>query len=130
MDGINGWIELKVIPAFPKRESTPVRIDHFTREQRMFLRARGRAGGYCFFLLRVGRREHILVPWYNVPLVDDWTRADLIRAGVHFQSGIDWDRFADALKMKVPGVGGRRGRGKGKQSGEPIIIGFDDDYRL
>jgi hypothetical protein len=57
--GVNGWIELKWLEAWPKREATIVKIDHYTKEQRYFLLSRGRAGGRCWLLLRVGR-EHLL----------------------------------------------------------------------
>lgn len=57
--GVNGWIELKWLPAWPKRADTIVKIDHYTKEQKHFLLSRGRAGGRCWLLLRVGR-EHLL----------------------------------------------------------------------
>lgn len=57
--GVNGFIELKWLEAWPKREETIVRIPHYTKEQKHFLLSRGRAGGRCWLLLRVGR-EHLL----------------------------------------------------------------------
>lgn len=53
--GVNGWIELKWLEDWPKRATTIVRIPHYTKEQRHFLLTRGRAGGRCWLLLRVGR---------------------------------------------------------------------------
>ncbi|MDB5177551.1 MAG: hypothetical protein JWN75_1219 [Candidatus Saccharibacteria bacterium] len=49
-----GWIELKTIPAWPKRAATVVAIDHFTPEQRVWGIKRWRAGGLSWHLLRVG----------------------------------------------------------------------------
>ena len=57
--GVNGWIELKWLEAWPKRAATIVRIPHYTKEQKHFLLSRGRAGGRCWLLLRVGD-EHLL----------------------------------------------------------------------
>jgi len=57
--GVHGWIELKWLEAWPKRDATIVKIDHYTKEQKYFLLSRGRAGGRCWLLLRVGR-EHLL----------------------------------------------------------------------
>jgi len=57
--GVHGWIELKWLEAWPKRTDTIVRIAHYTKEQKHFLLSRGRAGGRCWLLLRVGR-EHLL----------------------------------------------------------------------
>ena len=56
---VNGWIELKWLEAWPKREDTIAKIAHYTKEQKHFLLSRGRAGGRCWLLLRVGN-EHLL----------------------------------------------------------------------
>jgi hypothetical protein len=47
------WIELKSLPAWPKRPETPVRIDHLTPQQRVWLWARDKAGGAAWLLLKV-----------------------------------------------------------------------------
>lgn len=39
---ILGWIELKYVAAWPKRPTTPLKIRHFTPEQRTFLTRRCR----------------------------------------------------------------------------------------
>lgn len=57
--GVHGWIELKWLEAWPKRAATPVRLPHYTKEQKHFLLSRGWAGGRCWLLLRVGA-EHLL----------------------------------------------------------------------
>jgi len=54
MDGVHGWIELKFEKEWPKRESTKLRLAHFTPEQKIFIRKHGTAGGRCFLFLRVG----------------------------------------------------------------------------
>ena len=57
--GAHGWIELKWTEAWPKRSGTPLRLPHYTPEQKYWLLNRGRAGGRCWLLLRVGR-EHLI----------------------------------------------------------------------
>lgn len=57
---IEGWIELKQIPAWPKRADTPVRIDHFTPQQRVWLHRRCLRGGRAHVLLLVGNKEWLL----------------------------------------------------------------------
>ena len=48
------WMELKCIPAWPARETTPVRISHFTQEQRVWLYRRWKyAPGSTLLLLEV-----------------------------------------------------------------------------
>lgn len=51
-----GWIELKQVEHkdIPKRETTLLRLDHYTPEQRIFQLKRSRAGGPCWLLLKLG----------------------------------------------------------------------------
>lgn len=55
----DGWIELKYMPRWPPRGG-PLRVDHFTREQRAWLTRRSYAGGRVFLILRVGEPEWLL----------------------------------------------------------------------
>jgi hypothetical protein len=56
---INGWIELKYLKAWPKRPETPVRIHHFTKQQRIWLRRHCQLGGNSFLLIQC-KREWLL----------------------------------------------------------------------
>lgn len=49
---IGGWIELKQLPRWP-RTNGPIKIDHFTTQQRVVLRRRCHRGGDAWLLLRV-----------------------------------------------------------------------------
>lgn len=51
--GVEGWIELKYIEEWPKRDKTPVRF-RWTKEQRIWAGRRLRAGGVVWVLLKVG----------------------------------------------------------------------------
>lgn len=51
----DGWIELKVLEDWPARDDTVVRVDLFTKEQRMWHRARAASGGTTWVLLKVDR---------------------------------------------------------------------------
>lgn len=55
----HGWIELKYVDRWPPRGG-PLRIPHFTKEQRGWLIGRGVAGGRAFLLLKVGENEWLL----------------------------------------------------------------------
>jgi hypothetical protein len=48
------WCELKWAKSWPKRESTPLRLPHFSGDQREWARRRSAAGGLCFLVLQVG----------------------------------------------------------------------------
>ncbi len=50
---ISGWIELKVIEKYPAKPNTPVRVDHYSNEQRIWHKKWRRAGARVFVLLRV-----------------------------------------------------------------------------
>ena len=57
---IEGWVELKQLKAWPKRASTPVRIEHYTSQQRIRARKRWNKGGNIFWLLQV-KNEWLLL---------------------------------------------------------------------
>jgi len=65
-----GWIELKQKRKadMPKRVNTPVRLDHFTPEQRAWLAGRANVGGACWLLLLMG---------------DEWLLFDGMVAALH-----------------------------------------------
>lgn len=46
-----GWLELKSVD-LPKKPDTPVRVPHFTQDQKIFLRLRENAGGLAVLLLK------------------------------------------------------------------------------
>lgn len=54
-----GWVELKYAERWPPRKG-PLRVDHFTPEQRGWLVQRRQAGGLAFLLLKVGQTEWLL----------------------------------------------------------------------
>lgn len=62
-NNVHGWIELKHRPTWPKRSKTPVRLHHFTNQQRIFLTKHGKAGGHCFLFLKV-EKDYLL--FHNV----------------------------------------------------------------
>jgi len=52
---VEGWIELKSLEEWPKREDTPLRVDHYTPQQKVWAVRRRRAHGRCHLLLKVGQ---------------------------------------------------------------------------
>lgn len=48
-----GWVELKWLPAWPLRSNTPVRIKHFTNQQRVWLLRRWNADRRAWLLLQI-----------------------------------------------------------------------------
>ncbi len=54
-----GWLELKLVPAWPARRSTPLVIDHLTREQVNWATSWALTGGRVFALVQV--EHHVLL---------------------------------------------------------------------
>ncbi len=53
---MEGWLELKWLRSWPRgADEGPVKIDHFTPQQRVTLKKRWRAGGHSWLLLQVKR---------------------------------------------------------------------------
>lgn len=54
-----GWIELKYAKEWPP-QGGPLRIDHYTADQKAWAIRRKAAGGLVFLLLKVGKTEWLL----------------------------------------------------------------------
>lgn len=50
---VEGWLELKSVD-LPKNPDSPIRVPHFSAEQRLWLRRRTEAGGRAHVLLKAG----------------------------------------------------------------------------
>lgn len=83
--------------AWPKREDTIVRIPHYTKEQKHFLLSRGRAGGRCWLLLRVGAREHLLFDSEAAQYVGAQTHGGLIAHAETWDEGMDFEQLTRIL---------------------------------
>ena len=68
-----GWIELKFIRAYPKRDSTPIKIHHFTANQKLFLFRRWSVlQGGAFLLVRI-EKDWFLFAGKDSYDIDTWT---------------------------------------------------------
>lgn len=78
LPGIEGFIELKWAPRWPKDPTVILKLKHFTPQQRIWLRQRTRAGGRCYVLLQVGDDRILLTgEWAQRHLGLDATKADI-----------------------------------------------------
>jgi hypothetical protein len=74
---VNGWVELKIIDKWPVRASTPLRIEHFTDEQRRWSEKWVAAGGNYWLTVKVAREWFIFtVP--NSLEVGELTREQML----------------------------------------------------
>ena len=86
---IEGVIELKQLDRWPVRPETPIKLPHFTNQQRIFLERRWRKGGNAFLLLQVGRC-FLLYEGCNVQRIGRMsTQGDLRDMALYVFDGLD-----------------------------------------
>lgn len=92
-NGRHGWIELKHRHEWPKRESTIVRLDHYTDAQRIWLKHKGRAGGFTWLFLQV-ERDYLLFDWLAAQSVGSLNRDGLEKiATAVWLKRCNWDEL-------------------------------------
>ena len=78
------WVELKWLSAWPKRASTPVRLDHYTDEQRLWLKRRGEAGEPTWLCLQVGQEWFLFRGKYSAQDVGKLTYSELVKTADYY----------------------------------------------
>jgi hypothetical protein len=95
--GTMGWIELKYAHEWPKRETTPLKLKHFTKQQRSFFRRHGELGANLFILLQFDR-EYFLLDYPACLAIGTLTRKDYIIKSIgYWKSYIDYEQFERLL---------------------------------
>jgi hypothetical protein len=103
IDGMEFWWELKEMPRWG-RPDEPFHIEHYTREQRLWLRARGLAGGRAYLFLRiVTPRTLLLFDWrYAYHYVGEVPQAELESNAILRQTGeFDPHEIIDVMRLHV-----------------------------
>lgn len=95
-----GWIELKALKEWPKRDSTPVRLHHdLMREQRIWLRRRWQAGGEAYVLLLVEKTQDWLI--FDGPtagtIIGDATQEELREAAIAVWSRREMEKYLESF---------------------------------
>lgn len=90
---VYGWLELKQLPEWPVREDTVVRVPTYTPYQRLWQKARIRAGGLVQILLRVGSGHNatwilMSAAWAIAHLSVDATKSDVVEQALQVWYGI------------------------------------------
>ena len=101
---IDGWLELKWLRDWPKRESSPVTIEHYTPQQRVFHVEQWRHGGAVFMLLQVRGTWLLFDGPTSARIVGKVTRAELEEHALeHWRSEAEMRRnLLAALKNHRP----------------------------
>lgn len=93
----HGWMELKQLDAWPKRESTIVRVEHFTKEQKFWLQRKGKAGGNTWLFMKV-ERDYLLFYWTRLERIGQVNKDELLRdASVVWSKRMNWEELGTVL---------------------------------
>lgn len=107
-----GWIELKWLRRWPAKDSTVVSLDHFTPQQRQWLRRRWDRGGRAWLLLQVGKEWLLFDGHTACDTVGHVTRRELkFHAAQYWPSGLDDKELKKCMTSLHPGrdrIAGRR----------------------
>lgn len=97
---VGGWIELKELDKFPVRPTTPVRVRHFTPEQRAWHVAWEHHGGVSWVLLKVGKFDWLLFRGsVAADILGNVVRSELESAAVLImRSGLDREELLRCLQ--------------------------------
>ena len=96
-NGRMGWIELKHLHEWPKKDSTVVLIKHFTAQQRAFFKRHGELGANIYLLLQVDH-QYFLLDWYVALMIGEMTKGDIEqRAKGSWTKNIDYGQFLKLL---------------------------------
>ena len=73
---VEGWLELKWIRNWPVGEDTPVKVDHYTPQQKVFMRKRHERGGNVGLLIQC-KREWFFFRYPDALKVGELTKTEL-----------------------------------------------------
>lgn len=87
---IEGWVELKWLPEWPKRAGTTVKFPKFYPQQRVWLVKRTLAGGKCFVLVQIASIYLLYQGGYAGQHFNRMTKDELIKNALKV-----WDYFPE-----------------------------------
>lgn len=106
---VHGWIELKQEDEWPVRPDTPLRVPHYSQQQRVWHKRRCLAGGRCHVLIKV--KNDILLFWGDVAAdhLGHLPRAELLKhAHCHWTTRQKWKKELKNAILEDRSNGGRR----------------------
>jgi hypothetical protein len=101
---VEGWVELKSVDRWPPRGG-PLRVEHFTEYQKVWLLRRRRAGGQAFLLLKVGKDWLLFDGWVAAQELGHRTREELFLLTIRtWARTIDSEEMIGCLSKPLPPV--------------------------
>ena len=78
IDGVEGWVELKYVNEYPKRESTEIKVSHFTTEQKLWHNTRNKMNGLASVLVQV-ESDYFLFKKERINLIGALTKRKMFQ---------------------------------------------------
>lgn len=98
MPNINGFLELKYIPEWPKRPETKVKLP-LRPEQKLWISTRGKMGGNVWVLCRVKDSFFLLGDAKAIAVCEGWTEVEWVsRSNLWWYRKVDFDELYYGLK--------------------------------
>lgn len=94
---IEGWLELKYLPKWPKRAATKVKIKSWTKKQMIWHNRRTSLGGRSFILLQVGN-EYILFDGSTGILFNEMTQTTMKTFAIRVWDGYPGEKLCKYLQ--------------------------------
>lgn len=99
VQGKNGWIELKYIREWPKRQDTKVKLP-LRPEQKHWIKNRGQVSGDVWVLCRIHNEFFLLDYRLAMLAVEGWTKQEWIMNSVlHWRITITFETLAEMLTI-------------------------------
>jgi len=92
------WIELKHVHYWPKKETTQLKIKHYTPQQRSFIRRHGKKGANVYILLQV-ERDYFLLTWQAALRIGEMVPNDYYNSDdiAYWKNRINYEQLIDIL---------------------------------
>jgi len=101
-NGRMGWIELKHLHEWPKRPDTIVKIDHYTPQQKSFIRRHGERGALVCLLIQI-KKDYFLFGWKNALNVGEIPKEEYFNQCIrHWANRMDYPEFTRILAGVYP----------------------------
>tara|TARA_R100000482_G_scaffold121828_2_gene68449 strand:+ start:487 stop:927 length:441 start_codon:yes stop_codon:yes gene_type:complete len=97
IDGNEGWIELKYMPEYPKKDNTEVKVPHFTKEQKLWHDSRYKNKGRTMVLIQVDN-DYFIFKKERINLVGALTKKKMFQhANKSWKNRIDFKELRKEL---------------------------------
>lgn len=107
---IGGHIEDKHVRSWPLRAGTPLRVPHYTAQQRGWHRRRRLAGGRVHVVIEVAGEVFVFDAAHAAEGLGSWTRDEMRTRSALYMSVFDRDQFRDFIRTcDADRIGGRNG---------------------